>query len=110
MSSLPSEFLLLPNHFDGGNWLESVVRAHSIISTAYHHASKAFHASKSDAHCLQLYSEKLINQMIPIFKAMEPEVLNHEWVKSAAESIANLYLELEGAALAVDNVYVQQLA
>lgn len=42
--------------------------------------------------------------MIPILEAMEPEVLNHEWLKSAAESIAGLYLELEGAALAVDNV------
>jgi hypothetical protein len=44
--------------------------------------------------------------MFPILEAMEPELLSHEWLKSAAETMAGLYLELEGAALMVDNVYV----
>jgi hypothetical protein len=40
--------------------------------------------------------------MFPILNVMEPEVLNQEWLKMAAESMANLYIELEGAALAVE--------
>ena len=48
--------------------------------------------------------------MFMILKAMEPEVLDHEWLKLTAESIASLYLELEGVAVAVDNVYVISVA
>ena len=48
--------------------------------------------------------------MFPILEEMEPEVLNHNWLKSGTETMAGLYLELEGAALAVDNAYVVILA
>ena len=44
--------------------------------------------------------------MFPILEAMEPEVLSHDWLKSSTETMVGLYLKLEGAALAVDNVYV----
>ena len=47
--------------------------------------------------------------MFPILNAMEPEVLSQEWLELAAESMTTLYLELEGAALAVENVYVSQI-
>jgi hypothetical protein len=106
MASLAAEFPPLPDHFDGGHWTENVIQAHSILSSAYHGAYEAFHASESDAHCLRLHSDRLMNRMFPILEVMEPELLSHEWLKSAAETIAGLYLELEGAALMVDNVYV----
>ena len=106
MASLTAEFPSLPDHFEGGCWSTNVVKAHSILSTAYHHAYEVLHASESDTHRLRLHSDRLMSRMFPILDVMEPEVLNQEWLKLAAESMANLYLELEGAALAVENVYV----
>ncbi|KAJ6528482.1 hypothetical protein B0H19DRAFT_1274705 [Mycena capillaripes] len=95
---LPEEFPALPPHFDSNVWPPNVVEAHSILNSTYQYALEALYASDNDGHRLQLHSEKIQTRLLPILEAMEPEVLNPEWLKASAEALAGLVLELEVAA------------
>jgi hypothetical protein len=104
MDVLPAEFPPLPEHFDNDNWSPNVIQAHSILFDAYSHAFQALNAGDSDAHRLRIHSDRLLNRMLPILEAMEPEVLNPEWVKHGAEALAGLVLELEGSSIAINQM------
>ena len=43
--------------------------------------------------------------MLPILGAMEPEILNDEWMVASMETLAGLVLELEGTAAAIERRY-----
>lgn len=107
METLPETFPALPAHPDGENWSNNVTEAHQILDQAYMHAQQAFLAGDSDGHRLRIHSDRLLNRMLPILRALEPEVMNPDWVKTAAEVLAFLVVELEGSAIRIETVYVQ---
>jgi hypothetical protein len=104
MAHLLPAFPPLPEHFDNGVWSHNVNEAHHILSEAYEHAINVFNANDNDVHRLRLHSDTLMNRMLPMLSALEPEVLNEEWIEACATTMAGLVVELEGYAASVEQV------
>jgi hypothetical protein len=93
MDILPENIPNLPDHIEGLQWSANVSRAHSILADAYSHGLKALDASDNDVHRLWSHSDRIIHRILPILRAMEPEVMNQAWAESAAESLASLVVQ-----------------
>lgn len=105
MSAGPTpSFPVLPPHPDGALWSPNVRQAHDILRDGYLHGEQALRQSDNDAHRLHLHSDKILNRMLPILEALEPEVMNNEYIKEAAERLAYLGVGLERAAHAIEGV------
>ena len=105
--NLQSQFPSLPHHFDGPDteYSANAIAAHEILTETYHCAYRTLQASDNDTHRLRLHSDKIVNRMLPILEAMEPEILNNEWMVASMETLAGLVLELEGTAAAIERRY-----
>lgn len=106
MDVLPEQFPPLPEQPDNDVWSANALEAHSILQNSYNHGLQALRAGDNDAHRLRIHSDRILNRMLPILEALEPEVLNHEWVHAVARTFAALAVGLERATVVMDGVSV----
>ena len=80
MDALPEHIPLLPEHPNHDVWSANALEAHGILLSSYNHGLHALRASDNDAHQLQIHSDHILNQMLPILEALEGEMLDFGWV------------------------------
>jgi hypothetical protein len=104
MDDLPSVFPALPDPPDNGFWSGNILRAYSILHDSYAHGTRALNSSDNDSHRLRLHADRILNSKLAILEALEPEVVNPLWVRTAAHALAGLVVELERASVLIDDV------
>jgi hypothetical protein len=78
-------------------------RAQIVIHQTYEVARATLYASDSDSFRLRIHSSRLMNRIIPILVAMEAELPGYmEWFTFVTTCIAELAVEIEGAAASRD--------
>jgi hypothetical protein len=82
----------------GVSWPADVVTAYAIISNAYKHAHQLLQRDRLDATQLRIHLERILNEIVPLFDVLGPEVDDHAWQGECSELLVALGLGLELAA------------
>jgi hypothetical protein len=107
MPSIPTHFPGLPSRAASDSpWGHNICKAHTIISGTYSRATQLLRQEDGDALRLRIHSEKIFKRIIPLLKALEPEISNTSWITECTHALARVMVSLEEAAYAADGVYV----
>jgi hypothetical protein len=99
MNDLPP----LPENLYGG-WPADVYIAYQRIETAFTHGSTLLHQEDGEPLRLNLASEKLVNDAVPILEQLERQGVPSEFTHACAHAIGPLVCELKMAALAAQGM------
>ena len=103
MPSIPAHFPDLPGPLDDkGPWEQNVHKAHTIITDTFSRATALLRQEDGDALWLRIHSERILQRIIPLLEALEPEVQNPNWIAECAHALATVMVALETSAFAAD--------
>ncbi|KAJ6456832.1 hypothetical protein C8R47DRAFT_1082293 [Mycena vitilis] len=101
---LPAQFPALPFTPQEFNWSPDVLRAHTIITTAYERASTLLRQEEGDPLRLRIHSEQVLDKLVPILEALEPEVGDYGWLEASASALGELTVQLQRSALVAEGI------
>ena len=91
----------------GASWPADVVTAYTIISNACKHAHQLLQRDHLDATQLRIHLERLLNEIVPLFDVLGPEVDDDTWQGECSELLVALALGLEIAASSDNGYHLQ---
>ena len=104
MDVRPLNFPDLPPPPNEGPWPASVHEAQTILCQGYDHASRLLRQEDHDELRLQILSEEIQNDLVPLLVAMDIEIGDDEWADACARALAATVVAVENAATAMDNL------
>jgi hypothetical protein len=99
---VPDSLPPLPENVNG--WPANVLAAYQILGSSYAHALALSHQEDGEPLRLNLASEKLVNEMVPILEQLELEGLGQAFTHGCAHAIGPLVCELKLAAMAAEGM------
>jgi hypothetical protein len=103
-TTVPEHLPALPHNLDG--WSANILVAYQLLWNAFEHALLLLRQEDGDPIRLNLSSEGLINDMVPILEQMESEGIPTNFTHGCAHLLGQLVYELRMAAMAAEGVYV----
>lgn len=95
-----------PLPLNPAGWGPNVRNAHKIISDGYVHTIRILHQEDGDSVRLNLLSEGLTRDLLPLLQALEQEGIDAEWLHGCAHALGILTRDLLVAAGAAEGTYV----
>ncbi|KAJ7170389.1 hypothetical protein C8R43DRAFT_1152944 [Mycena crocata] len=102
MALVPESLPPLPENPNG--WPANIHAAYVLLEGAFAHATLLLHQEDGEPLRLNLASEKLVNEMVPILEQLELESVSQEFTHACAHAIGPLVCELKVAAMAAEGV------
>jgi hypothetical protein len=102
-TTIPEHLPALPHSPDG--WSANILNAYQLLRNAFEHALLLLRQEDGDSIRLNLASEGLVNDMVPILEQMEGEGMPADFTHTCAHTLGPLVYELRMAAMAVEGVY-----
>ncbi|KAK7012593.1 hypothetical protein R3P38DRAFT_2549489 [Favolaschia claudopus] len=108
MDRIPERLPQLPRNPQSG-WNANVLLAYQSIAGSFNHASMLIHQEDGDQIQLNLASETLMKDTVPLLETLESEGVPTTFVHECARAIGPLVCELKLAALAAQGIERQNV-
>lgn len=99
---IPDHWPDLPHSQDG--WSANVLHAYKLLEGAFEHAVLLLRQEDGDPIRLNVTSESLVNDMVPILEKMEGEGIPSEFTHACAHILGPLVYELRMASTAAEGM------
>jgi hypothetical protein len=102
--AIPEYWPVLP--YSPNGWSANVLLADQLLRNAFEHTSHLLRQEDGDPIRLNLASDGLANDMVPILEQMEKEGIPHDFMHTCAHALGCLVFELRMASTAAEGMYV----
>lgn len=99
---IPDSLPPLPENVNG--WSANVHTAYQMLGSTFAHGLRLLHQEDGEPLRLNIASEKLVNEMVPILEQLELEGVSQVFTHGCAHAMGPLACELKMAALAAEGV------